>query len=114
MQSLGYRNPERHRPALVRRVVVSVLVVYRVDPKSGELSEIQRMPAGGDRQWGFGIDPSGKWMLVANQHSGNMSVFNIDPSSGRLASTGESIAMPTPVSVAFVKRGSIGPSLHFS
>jgi 6-phosphogluconolactonase len=81
----------------------NALVVYRVNSRTGELAPIQRTPSGGDRPWGFAIDSSGKWLLVANQHSGNVSVFSVDPVSGKVASTGESVALPTPVSVAFVK-----------
>jgi 6-phosphogluconolactonase len=79
------------------------LVVYRVDPRTGELAQIQRTGAGGDYPWSFGIDPTGTWLLVANQRSGNVSEFRIDAASGKLADTGESVAMPTPVSIAFLK-----------
>jgi 6-phosphogluconolactonase len=81
----------------------NALIVYRANPQTGELAEIQRMSSGGDRPWGFAIDSSGKWLLVANQRSGNVSVYGVDPVSGKIASTGESVAIPTPVSVAFVK-----------
>ncbi|MFP6558112.1 lactonase family protein [Paraburkholderia sp. B3] len=81
----------------------NALVVYRVNPQTGELAEIQRTSAGGDRPWGFAIDSSGKWLLVANQRSGNVSVFSVDSVSGKVTGTGESVALPTPVSVAFVK-----------
>ena len=79
------------------------LVVYRVNAGSGTLSEMQRISSGGDKPWGFAIHPSGKWMLVANQRNGKVSVFSIDTATGLLANTGESVDMPTPVSIAFVK-----------
>jgi 6-phosphogluconolactonase len=81
----------------------NALAVYRVNPESGELTLIQRAPAGGQKPWGFGIDPSGKWLLVANQQSGTVNVFSIDPTSGRVADIGQSVEEPFPVSVAFVK-----------
>jgi len=81
----------------------NALVVYHVDPKSGELSLVQRTSAGGERPWGFGIDPSGKWLLVANQQSGTVNAFSIDPVSGMLSNSGQSAEEPTPVSVTFVK-----------
>ncbi|CAG4922632.1 6-phosphogluconolactonase [Paraburkholderia saeva] len=79
------------------------LVVYRVNSNSGELSLVQRTPSGGDRPWGFEIDSSGKWMVVANQRSGKVNVFSIDPSSGTIADTGQSVDILSPVSIAFVK-----------
>ena len=79
------------------------LVAYRVDQNSGELSEIQRISSGGEKPWGFGVDSSGKWMLVANQHSGKVNVFSIDLISGMLADTGQSADVTAPTSIAFVK-----------
>ena len=81
----------------------NALVVYRVSPDSGELSLVQRTPSGGQRPWGFSIDELGKWMLVENQASGTVNVFGIDPVSGMLSDTGQSIDIPAPVSVVFVK-----------
>ncbi|MBR8241454.1 lactonase family protein [Burkholderia multivorans] len=79
------------------------LVVYRVDRDSGELSELQRIASGGARPWGMALDPSGRWLFVANQHSGNVAVFSVDPASGKLAATGATAEVPTAVSVAFVR-----------
>ena len=81
----------------------NALVVYRVNPDSGELSVIQRISSGGEKPWGFEIDSSGKWMLVANQRSGKINVFSIDPASGKLADIGQSADVSSPTSVAFVK-----------
>lgn len=78
------------------------LVVYRVDPQSGELFELQRIASGGTKPWGMELDPSGKWLFVANQHSGNVAVFSVDSTSGMVASTGATADVPTAVSVAFV------------
>ena len=80
----------------------NMLVVYRVDPQSGELSELQRIACGGEKPWGMELDPSGRWLFVANQHSGNVAVFSVDPASGKLAATGATAQVPTAVSVAFV------------
>lgn len=81
----------------------NALVVYRVDAESGKLSLVQRTSSGGEKPWGFGIDPSGKWMLVENQLSGKLNVFSIDPVSGMVSDTGQSVDIPDPVSIAFVK-----------
>ena len=79
------------------------LVVYRVNADTGELSLVQRIASGGDKPWGFGIDGSGRWLLVANQRSGKVNVFSIDTASGRLADTGQSADVTDASSVAFVK-----------
>lgn len=81
----------------------NAIVVYRVSAESGELSLVQRISSGGDRPWGFAIDSSGKWLLVANQHSGKVNVFSIEPVSGRVSDTGQSADIALPTSIAFVK-----------
>jgi 6-phosphogluconolactonase len=81
----------------------NALVVYRVDPQSGELAFVQRISSGGEKPWGFAIDSSGKWLLVANQRSGKVNVFGIDRESGMISDTGQSADIPSPTSVAFVK-----------
>lgn len=81
----------------------NALIVYRVDQASGELTQIQRTSSGGEKPWGFGIDASGKWLLVANQRSGKVNVFGIDTATGLVSDTGQSAEVPTPVAIAFVK-----------
>jgi 6-phosphogluconolactonase len=81
----------------------NALMVYRVDATTGQVSLVQRTSSGGDKPWGFGIDASGQWMLVANQHSGDVRLFRIDTTTGTLADTGQSVAVPDPTSIAFVQ-----------
>jgi 6-phosphogluconolactonase len=81
----------------------NTLLVYQVNPESGALSLLQRISSGGERPWGFAIHVSEKWMLVANQRSGRINVFSIDPASGLLSDSGQSADVATPVSITFVK-----------
>ena len=81
----------------------NTMVVYRVAAASGELSLVQRVPSGGERPWHFAIHDSGKWMLVANQRSGRINVFAVDPASGKLTDTGHAADVPSPVSLTFVE-----------
>jgi 6-phosphogluconolactonase len=78
----------------------NTLVVYRVDAGTGALSLLQRVSSGGDKPWAFAIDPSGRWMLVAN--GAKVSLFKIDPVSGALSDTGQSVDSATPLSIAFM------------
>ncbi|MDF7775293.1 lactonase family protein [Sphingomonas sp. AOB5] len=78
-----------------------VILAYAVDKRTGALTEIQRIGSGGQRPWSFAIDPSGRWMLVANQTSSNVALFARDPRTGKLRDTGSSIAVPKPTSFAF-------------
>jgi 6-phosphogluconolactonase len=81
----------------------NALMVYRVDAATGQVALVQRASSGGEKPWGFGIDASGQWMLVANQHSGDVHLFHIDTATGTLADTGQSVAVQDPTSIAFVQ-----------
>jgi 6-phosphogluconolactonase len=49
----------------------------------------------------FSIDPSGKFLIVANQGSADLVTFRIDPSSGGLTRVGPGVSVPAPVSFVF-------------
>ena len=43
------------------------------------------------------IDPTGHWLLVANQNSKNVVIFKIDQQTGLLTDTQKRIEVPAPV-----------------
>ncbi|MFZ4288757.1 lactonase family protein [Variovorax sp. HJSM1_2] len=79
----------------------NTIVVLRVDPASGELSTVQRLPSGGEAPWAFDIHTSGQWLLVANYRSNRLNLFRIDAASGLLADSGQALESPAPVSITF-------------
>jgi 6-phosphogluconolactonase len=54
-------------------------------------------PTQGNAPRNFMIDPTGHWLLVANQGGGNVVIFRIDPQTGLLKATGQQLQIPTPV-----------------
>ena len=78
----------------------NTLVAYARDAATGQLSLLRRVASGGDKPWAFAIDPSGRWMLVAN--AAKVSLFAIDPTAGTLSDTGQAVASATPLSIAFM------------
>ena len=50
-----------------------------------------------------GIDPSGTWLLAANQGSDSVVVFRIDAATGRIKATGARVSVGAPVSVTFLR-----------
>ncbi|CAG5070578.1 6-phosphogluconolactonase [Dyadobacter sp. CECT 9623] len=50
----------------------------------------------------FNIDPSGKIMIVANQSTDNLVVYDIDQATGKFTFKHESIAVKSPICVAFL------------
>ena len=78
------------------------LIAYAVDPAAGTLKELQRIPSGGHSPRSFAIDPTGRWMLVGNELTDAVMVFKLDPATGRMAATPQSIPLPAPVAFTFV------------
>jgi 6-phosphogluconolactonase len=79
------------------------LTVFARDPATGRLTRVEDVPSGGKSPRSFGIDPSGRWLVAVHQRSesGQVVVFRIDPATGRLSPTGQTVDIGAPVSVAF-------------
>jgi 6-phosphogluconolactonase len=52
---------------------------------------------------GFALDPTGAWLLAANQRSDSIVVFRRDPATGRLNATDQVVHSPTPVAIVFTE-----------
>lgn len=69
----------------------------------GNLTLVQNQPSGGKTPRNFAIDPSGKWLISANQDSDKVVVMSIDLSTGKLTPTDSMITVGKPVCVVFAK-----------
>ena len=76
--------------------------VYSVDPQTGMLTPVEQSLTGGVMPRFFTIDPTGAYLLAANQISNNVVLYKIDPSTGRLLKTNTEINVDTPVCLKFV------------
>jgi 6-phosphogluconolactonase len=65
------------------------------------LTSLGEVPSGGKTPRNFAIDPSGTWLLAAHQSTDNVCVFRIDPTSGKLEATENSVKVGSPVCVKF-------------
>ncbi len=70
---------------------------------SGKLTLVQNQSTLGKTPRNFGVDPTGRWLIAANQNSGTVVLFAIDPATGKLTPKGEPIAVPSPVCVKFLR-----------
>lgn len=78
------------------------LYSFKVDFESGALTPMRRSSCGGKTPRNFTLDPTERWMLVANQDSNQLSVFARNPETGELADEGKSYAAETPMRILFV------------
>jgi 6-phosphogluconolactonase len=71
------------------------------DPHTGALTAIGKSHSGGKTPRNFTLDPTERWVLVANQNSNQVSVFARDPHTGTLADQGKNFDCPTPMCILF-------------
>jgi 6-phosphogluconolactonase len=65
------------------------------------LRQIQQISCGGKTPRYFAIDPSDRWLLVANQDSANIVVFARNPATGLLKPTSNQYQIDFPMFLLF-------------
>ena len=78
------------------------ITVFRISAADGTLEFVQRIPSGGKLPRNFAIDPTGHWLLAANQDSNNIQIFRADGKTGRLSPSSQVSGILAPVCVIFV------------
>ena len=78
------------------------IAVFSVAESTGALVLDQTVSTEGDWPRNFSLDPTGRWLLAANQRSDSVVVFGRDPDTGRLTPTRQRIAIPRPVCLRFL------------
>jgi 6-phosphogluconolactonase len=84
------------------RAGIDTISAFSIDPAKGTLHLKDEYPTMGKTPRTFSIDPTGKFLLAANQESNNIVIFRIDATTGALSPTGEVTEAPAPVCITFV------------
>lgn len=79
------------------------LAIFSIHPENGKLTAVGFPSTQGDMPRNFIIDPTGKWLLVANQKTGNIVIFKRDVATGLLDNTPQSVDVPNPVCLQLLK-----------
>jgi 6-phosphogluconolactonase len=80
----------------------NTIVTFRI-LKDGQLSLTGHTDCGGNWPRNFVIDPSGKYMLVGNERSGNISVFKIDNKTGIPLQIIQKVNLTAPACLKFIE-----------
>jgi 6-phosphogluconolactonase len=79
------------------------LYAFKADFVTGKLTPMKRSNCGGKTPRNLTLDPTQRWMLVANQDSNLISVFARDPRTGELADEAKSsVEAEAPMRILFV------------
>ncbi len=80
----------------------SCISTFRINPDR-TVSRIQVMEQVPNWPRDFNLDPSGRFMLVAGERSGEIRLYLIDPDTGVLTGTETTLDLPAPACILFVK-----------
>lgn len=83
------------------------IAIYAIDAKNGKLTSKGFQPVNGTTPRNFVIEPGGKYLLVANQASSNITLFRINGETGALTATGKEIKVPNPVCLKLLRKPGI-------
>jgi 6-phosphogluconolactonase len=53
--------------------------------------------------WDFALDPTGRWLVVANNASNSIAVFAVNRFTGKLEATAETLSTAQPSNVTFMR-----------
>lgn len=77
--------------------------IFKILPADGKLTLIGHQSTMGKTPRNFNFDPSGNFLLVANQNTDEIVIFKIDKQTGLLTDTGKRIRVPNPVCLKWIK-----------
>ncbi len=77
----------------------NTIAIFSIDQKSGKLKLVGHEPTYGDHPRSFVIDPTGNFLLVANQFGNNIVVFKRNKSTGLLNKTDIELKVKLPASL---------------
>ena len=84
------------------RAEANSIAIFSINQKNGKLSLIGHQSTLGKTPRNFNFDPTGNFLLVANQNSDKIVVFKIDKDTGLLTDTGNSIDVGKPVCLKWI------------
>ena len=80
----------------------NTIAIFSVNPTTGKLAAKGYISTGGKTPRNFMIDPTGNFLLVANQNSDNIVILKRNKQTGILSVTGDEIEIPKPVCLKMI------------
>lgn len=80
----------------------NTIAIYSIDKKKGILSLITHQSVLGKTPRNFNFDPTGNFLLVANQNSDEIVIFKRDAGTGLLTDSGRRVSLGKPVCIKWI------------
>lgn len=81
----------------------NTIAIFSINQQNGELTLVGHQSTMGKTPRNFNFDPSGNFLLAANQNSDNIVIFKRDKATGLLTDTGKRIEVGKPVCIKWIK-----------
>jgi 6-phosphogluconolactonase len=80
----------------------NTIAIYKINQKNGTITLVGHQSTLGQTPRNFNFDPSGNFLLVANQNSDNIVIFKVDKKTGLLSDSGKRINAGNPVCIKWI------------
>jgi len=81
----------------------NTISIFSINAANGKLKLIGDQSTMGKTPRNFNFDPSGNFLLVANQNTDDIVILKIDKKTGMLTDTGKRISVGSPVCLKWIK-----------
>jgi 6-phosphogluconolactonase len=81
----------------------NTIAIFKINQQTGRLELLGHHTTSGKTPRNFNFDPSGDFLLVANQNSDNIVIFRVNHKTGGLSDTGNRIDVGNPVCIKWVR-----------
>lgn len=78
------------------------IAVFSIAEAKGKLQLVDHTSTQGSHPRDFSIDPTGKYLIVANMNTNNIIPFIIEKETGKLTQANEAVTIPSPVCIKFL------------
>jgi 6-phosphogluconolactonase len=85
------------------RGAANIIAIFSINQATGKLTLAGSQPVLGKAPRDFNFDPTGNFLLAANQLTDEVVIFKINRTTGLLTDTGKRIAVPNPVCVKWIE-----------
>ncbi|MGI8637602.1 MAG: lactonase family protein [Segetibacter sp.] len=99
-----HTSPDGRFLYVTNRAKENNIAIFSIGKTTGKLTPVGYESTRGEGPRNFIIEPSGKFLLVANQLSGNIVIFKRNIKTGLLQATGKEIAVPEVSCLQMLKR----------